>query len=801
MEENNYNFKEIEVKWQKYWEDNNFFNFEDNDKEKKYVLDMFPYPSGDGLHIGHTEGYTATDIMSRYYRHKGFNVLHPIGWDAFGLPTENFAIKTGKHPKDITKDNVGNFRKQLKSLGYSYNWNNEVNTTDSEYYKWTQWIFIQLYKKGLAYESIVPINYCPSCQTGLANEEVIGGECERCSTQVEKKDMKQWMLKITDYADRLLNGIDVLDWPNKIKVLQKNWIGKSKGAEIIFKLKDLEEELKVFTTRPDTLFGATYMAIAPEHEILEKYKDKIENYKQVKEYIDSVKNKSELERTNLSKEKTGVLIKGIKGVNPVNNEELYIFVADYVLNLYGYGAVMAVPAHDQRDWEFSDKFDLKRIQVVQAEGNVNKKAIEENGISINSDKFNGLDTEEMKEKVIEYLELKDLGKQKINYKLRDWVFSRQRYWGEPIPIVHCKKCNIVPVPEEELPIELPNIENYKPSGTGESPLVNIDEWVNTKCSKCGGDAKRETNTMPQWAGSSWYWLRYIDNDNKKELASKELLKKYLPVDLYIGGAEHAVLHLLYARFWSMFLYDIKAIPKEEPFTKLFNQGMIIGEGGIKMSKSKGNVINPDDIVKKYGADTLRLYIMFMGPLEDEKPWNIDNIKGVNNFLKKVYQLQYSIKEDVKSEENNKLIHKTIKKVTNDIENLRFNTAISSMMIFINKIDKDKLNKEVYSKLIILLSPFAPHISEEIWSNLGNKESLIYKEWLEYDENLTKDDIIKLAIQINGKVRDFIELELDTEESEELKNKILGLSNVKKYLENKDIKKFIYIKNKIISIVV
>ena len=801
MEENKYNYKEIENKWQKYWEDNNLFDFEDNDKEKKYILDMFPYPSGDGLHVGHSESYTATDIMSRYYRHKGFNILHPIGWDAFGLPTENFAIKTGKHPKDITKNNIGNFIKQIKSLGYSYNWNKEINTTDPEYYKWTQWIFIQLFNKGLAYEAIVPINYCPSCQTGLANEEVISGKCERCNTEVEKKDMKQWMLKITEYADRLLDGIDSLDWPNKIKVLQKNWIGKSKGAEIIFKVKDLEEELKVFTTRPDTLYGATYMAITPEHEIIEKYKDKINNYKKVKEYIDSVKNKTELERTDLSKEKTGILIDGIKGINPINNEELDIFVADYVLNSYGYGAVMAVPAHDQRDWEFSDKFDLKRIQVVQAEGNVNEKAIEINGISMNSDKFNGLDTEEMKRKIISNLELKDLGKEKINYKLRDWVFSRQRYWGEPIPIIHCEKCNLVTVPEEELPLELPDIKEYKPSGTGESPLANIQEWVNTKCPKCGGDAKRETNTMPQWAGSSWYWLRYIDNDNKEELANKELLKKYLPVDLYIGGAEHAVLHLLYARFWSMFLYDIKAIPKEEPFIKLFNQGMILGEGGIKMSKSKGNVVNPDDIINEYGADTLRLYIMFMGPLEDEKPWNTDNIKGVNNFLKKVYQLQYSIKEDIASEENNKLIHKTIKKVTNDIENFRFNTAISSMMIFINKVDKDKLNKEVFSKLIILLSPFAPHIAEELWFNLGNKESLIYEKWLEYDEDLIKDDIIKLAIQINGKVRDFIELELDTEDSEELKNKILELPNIKKHLENKNIKKFIYIKNKIISIVV
>jgi len=800
MEENKYNFKEIEVKWQKYWEDNNLFLFKNNKKEKKYILDMFPYPSGDGLHIGHSEGYTATDIISRYYRHKGFNVLHPMGWDAFGLPTENFAIKTGKHPKDITEKNVNNFRRQLKSLGYSYNWNNEVNTTDPDYYKFTQWIFLQLFKKGLAYESIVPINWCPSCLTGLANEEVVGGKCDRCNAEVEKKDMKQWMLKITDYADRLLEDIDKLDWPENIKTLQKNWIGKSNGAEIIFKLKGLEEELKVFTTRPDTLYGATYMAIAPEHEIIEKYKNRIENYDEVKEYIDKVKNKSELERTDLSKEKTGVLINGIKSINPVNNKELDIFVVDYVLSSYGYGAVMAVPAHDQRDWEFSQKFDLKRIQVVKTDGDINKQAIEENGIAMNSDKFDGLETEEVKKKIVKYLEKKNLAKEKVNFKLRDWVFSRQRYWGEPIPIIHCDKCNLAPVPEKELPVKLPDIKEYKPTGTGESPLANVKEWVNVKCPKCKSDAKRETNTMPQWAGSSWYWLRYIDSNNNKETASKKLLKKYLPVDLYIGGAEHAVLHLLYARFWNMFLYDIKVTSKKEPFPKLFNQGMILGEGGIKMSKSKGNVVNPDDIVKEYGADTLRLYIMFMGPLEDEKPWNTDNIKGVNNFLKKVYQLQYFVKDNEESEENNRLIHKTIKKVTEDIDSLRFNTAISSMMIFINQVDKEKLNKEVFSKLIILLSPFAPHIAEEIWFNLGNKESLVYEKWVEYDKGLAKDDIIKLAIQINGRVRDFIELELDTEESEELKNKILELPKIKKYLD-KDIKKFIFVKNKIISIVV
>jgi len=801
MKENKYNFRKIELKWQEYWEKNNLFLFKDNKKEKKYILDMFPYPSGDGLHVGHSESYTATDIISRYYRHKGFNVLHPIGWDAFGLPAENFAIKTGVHPKKITEKNINNFRKQIKSLGYSYNWNKEINTTDPEYYKWTQWIFIQLFKKDLAYEATVPINWCSSCKTGLANEEVIGGKCDRCDTKVEKKDMRQWMLKITKYADRLLAGIDNLDWPENIKTLQKNWIGKSQGSEIIFKLKDLKEELKVFTTRPDTLYGVTYIALAPEHKILEKYKDKINNYSKVIKYIKKIKNKSELERTDLSQEKTGILIEGIKCFNPVNNEELPIFVADYVLSSYGSGVIMAVPAHDQRDWEFAKKLNLPIKQVVQADGDIKKQAIENEGLVINSDKFNGLKTEEFKKIIVKNLKNNNLATEKVNYKLRDWVFSRQRYWGEPIPIIHCDKCGSITVPENDLPVKLPEIENYQPTGTGESPLANIEEWVNIICHQCKGKAKRETNTMPQWAGSSWYWLRYIDSHNNKELANSKLLKKYLPVDLYIGGAEHAVLHLLYARFWNMFLYDLEIVYNEEPFNKLFNQGMILASDGKKMSKSKGNVINSDDIIKKYGADTLRLYVMFMGPLEDEKPWNTNSIKGVYNFLKKVYKLQYNIKDKVKSEKNDKLIHKTIKKVSKDIDNFKFNTALSAMMIFINEVDKNNLNKEIFKKLIILLSPFAPHIAEELWFNLGNKKSLIFEKWLEYDEGLIKENKIKLAIQINGKVRDFINLKLDIEESEQLKNKILNLPKIKKYLVNKKIKKFIYIKNKIISIVV
>ncbi len=801
MKEKEYNFKKIDAKWQKYWADNNLFEFTNSKKKKKYILDMFPYPSAAGLHIGHTESYTATDILARYYRHQGFNVLHPMGWDAFGLPTENFALKTGEHPQDITKKNIDNFRKQINSLGYSYNWNNEIDTTNPQYYKWTQWIFLQLYKKGLAYQDTIPINWCPSCLTGLANEEVVGGKCDRCETEVEKKDMQQWLLKITDYAERLLGGLVNLDWPEKIKALQRNWIGKSEGAEIVFKLKDIEEELKVFTTRPDTLYGVTYMALAPEHRIIEEYQDKIKNYKEIKEYLKKVKNKSELERTDLAKEKTGVLINGLKGVNPVNGEELPIFVADYVLDSYGSGVVMAVPAHDQRDWEFAQKFNLNIKQVVKTEGNIKEKALEGFGLAINSDKFDGLETAEFKKKIIEYLVKDNLAQKKVNYKLRDWVFSRQRYWGEPIPIVHCIKCGVVAVAEKDLPVELPKIDNYQPTGNGESPLAKIEEWVNTECPKCHGKAKRETNTMPQWAGSSWYFLRYIDSQNDKELANNNLLKENLPVDIYIGGAEHAVLHLLYARFWQMFLYDLKVVPVEEPFLKLFNQGMILAEDGKKMSKSKGNVVNPDDIIKQYGADVLRLYIMFMGPLADEKPWNTKSIKGVVNFLKKIFLLIDSVKENVDSEENNILINKTIKKVTEDIENIRFNTAISSLMIFINEVDKDNLNKEVFIKLLILLSPFAPHLTEELHSNLNYSESLMFKEWPQYNKELIKEDKVKLAIQVNGKVRDFITLEIDKEESKELRSEVLSLANIKKHIAQKKIKKFIYIKNKIISIVI
>ncbi|MCB9802900.1 leucine--tRNA ligase [Candidatus Nomurabacteria bacterium] len=797
-----YQPEKIEAKWQKYWEENQTFAVNENSqKEKKYVLDMFPYPSGEGLHVGHPEGYTASDIMSRYYRLRGFEVLHPMGWDAFGLPAENYAIKTGTQPKVTTEKNIDNFRRQIKSLGFSYDWSREINTTDPKYYQWTQWIFVQLFKNDLAYESIVPINWCPSCKTGLANEEVVAGKCDRCSTPVEKKDLRQWMLKITKYADRLLKNIDGLDWPNKIKLLQKNWIGKSEGAEVIFKVKDSQEEIKVFTTRPDTLFGATYLAISPEHALLKNLQSKVSNWSEVEKYIKAAKNKSELERTDLAKEKTGVRLDGLSAINPVNQEALPIFVADYILASYGFGAIMAVPAHDQRDWDFAKKFDLPIRQVVAAQGDLSLAAIEADGKVINSGDFDNLETAEAQEKITTWLEKNNCGQKAINYKLRDWVFSRQRYWGEPIPIIHCQKCGPQAVPEIDLPVVLPEVEKYEPTGTGESPLVKIEDWVKTSCPKCGGAGKRETNTMPQWAGSSWYWLRYIDPENQEVFADSKKLKKYLPVDLYIGGAEHAVLHLLYARFWNMFLYDLKVVPFEEPFVKLVNQGMILGEGGVKMSKSRGNVINPDQIVAEYGADTLRLYEMFMGPFEDDKVWNTESIKGVHNFLKKFYQLQFVVKETESSAENLKLIHQTIKKVSEDLENFRFNTAISTLMIFVNQVDQDNFAIQDWQKIILLLSPLAPHLAEELWQLLGNQESLAYATWPEYDQNLAKVDNLTIGIQVNGKLRETIELPVDTENSKELEERVLALEKIFKSTEGKEIKKFIYVKNKIISIVI
>lgn len=952
------NYKEFlasggEKKWQDKWLESKIDRAEDfGAKPKKYVLDMFPYPSAAGLHVGHPEGYTATDIYSRYLRLKGFNVLHPMGWDAFGLPAENYAIKTGTHPRTTTEANIVTFRRQIQSLGFSYDWDREIDTTDPGYYKWTQWIFLQLFKKGLAYEATVPINWCPSCKTGLANEEVISGKCERCDTVVERKDLRQWMLKITAYADRLLGGIEKLDWSESIKSLQRNWIGRSEGAEVDFKIAGSTEKITVYTTRPDTLFGATYMVLAPEHKLVQELKDRISNFAEVENYIKEAKNKSDLERTELNKDKTGVELKGIKAINPVNNTEIPIWISDYVLASYGTGAIMAVPAHDDRDFEFAKKFDLPIIEVIiperidkrnppvdgkekverqnvqvvvrnpktgkilvlhsqkykwntfpmggigqgedllaaaarevleetgyknltngkilggqvraeyfanhkdvnrvsytnlvqfdladeeqvaipeeekEAENEILWKKPEEltnefmvhaemdlwqerikkgdiaytdvdSGVMVNSEFLNGLVPSEAIGKMTAWLEEKGYGKKAVNYKLRDWVFSRQRYWGEPIPLVHCEKCGIVPLDEKDLPLTLPEVEKYEPTGTGESPLATIDEWVNTTCPKCGGPAKRETNTMPQWAGSSWYWLRYIDPQNDQALADKKKMEYWLPVDLYLGGAEHAVLHLLYARFWNMVLFDIGVVPQEEPFTKLINQGTILAENGEKMSKSRGNVVNPDDILKEYGADTFRMYEMFMGPLEDMKPWSTKNILGVHRFLNKVWDIG---QQEMSVSENNEveiLLHKTIKKVGEDIEVMGYNTAISALMMLLNKIQEIKtVSRKQWEKILIIISPLAPHLAEELWSQLGHKESIFKEQWLDYDPAKVIDAEKEIPVQVNGKVRAKLMLATDITE-EAATAAALADDNVKKYLSGEP-KKVIFVKGKLISIVV
>ncbi|MEI6287962.1 MAG: leucine--tRNA ligase [bacterium] len=807
-----------EKRWQDKWLKEKIDKAEDfGSKPKKYVLDMFPYPSGAGLHVGHPEGYTATDVYSRYFRLKGFNVLHPMGWDAYGLPAENYAIKTGTQPNVTTAENVATFKRQIQSLGFSYDWDREINTTDPGYYKWTQWIFLQLFKKGLAYEATVPINFCPSCKTGLANEEVKDGKCDRCGTEVIKKDMRQWMLKITAYADRLLEGVDKLDWPNSIKTLQKNWIGRSEGAEVTFAITTANVipseaegslKIKVYTTRPDTLFGATYMVLSPEHKLVQELKDKISNFSEVEKYISDAKNKSDLERTELNKNKTGVELKGIKAINPVNNVEIPIWISDYVLSTYGTGAIMAVPAHDDRDFEFAKKFDLPIIEVIKG-GDIKKEAYTDvdNGLMVNSEFLNGLMPEEAIGKMTAWLEEKKVGKKAINYKLRDWVFSRQRYWGEPIPLVHCDKCGIVPLDEKDLPLTLPEVKKYEPTGTGESPLATIDIWVNTTCPKCGGPAKRETNTMPQWAGSSWYWLRYIDPYNHENLADPKKLKYWLPVDLYLGGAEHAVLHLLYARFWNMVLFDLGAVPFEEPFTKLINQGLILGEDNEKMSKSRGNVVNPDDIVKEYGADTFRLYEMFMGPLEDMKPWSTKNILGVNRFLFKVWEIGQNKKEELrfKNEEIEIILNKTIKKVGEDIEKMSYNTAISAMMVLANEINKHVSETghapslQNVEKFLIILSSFAPHLTEELWAGLGHKTSIFKEAWPEYDESKTIDSEIELPVQVNGKVRAKLKVATDISEADAVALAKAD-ENIKKYLISEP-KKVIFIKGKMISFVI
>jgi leucyl-tRNA synthetase len=802
-----YDFKEIEQKWQKYWEDNKTFHAEvDNSKPKFYCLDFFPYPSSEGLHVGHPEGYTATDIMARYKRMKGFNVLHPIGWDAFGLPAEQYAVKTGIHPKITTQKSIANFTRQLKAIGLSYDWDREVATIDTNYYKWTQWIFLQLYKKGLAYQAEIPVNWCPELGTVLANEEV-PEQLEKGFT-VERRPMRQWMLKITEYAERLLKDLDMLKWPESTKEMQKNWIGKSEGARVKFHLTPMDGVLEVFTTRPDTLWGATYMVIAPEHPYVDlittdECRTGVEIYRQ------SVKNKSDLERQQIEKEKTGVFT-GAYAINPVNNKETPIWISDYVLMGYGTGAIMAVPGHDQRDWDFAKKYHIPIVEVVKG-GDVTKEAYTEDGIAVNSDFINGLKTEEAKKKTIKWLEENNLGKGAVQYKLRDWLFSRQRYWGEPIPVIHLEDGTVKPVNENDLPVSLPEVESYKSTGTGESPLAGMPEWVNTIDKETGKPAKRETNTMPQWAGSCWYYLRFLDPNNAQEFCSKDKEKYWMPIDLYLGGAEHAVLHLLYARFWHKVLYDLGYVSTPEPFMKLYHQGMILGEDSNKMSKSRGNVVNPDDVISDYGADSLRLFEMFLGPLAATKPWSTRGIEGVFRFLNRVWRLYVdengnlnpAIKDIKTSKEIDIIINKAIKEVTHDIddEDMKFNTCVSEMMIFVNEISKyDVMPKSVMVSFVKLLSPFAPHIAEEIWNMLGNKKTITYESWPVYDESKLVKQMITVVGQVNGKVRAKIEVENDTDENtliELMKND----GKVKKYIEGKEIVKEIVIKNKLVNIVI
>ncbi len=799
-----FNHKKIEKKWQKYWEENDFFKTEkEKNKPKFYCLGMFPYPSGKGLHVGHVEGYTATDIISRYKRMQGFSVLHPMGWDAFGLPAENYALKTGVKPQISTKKNIETFKDQLKSIGFSYDWSREINTTDPDYYKWTQWIFVKLFKNDLAYQSDVPINWCPSCKTGLANEEVINGKCERCDSEVERKRIRQWMLKITDYGDRLLEDLKELDWPKEIKEMQRNWIGRSEGTDIYFNVKEIDKKIEVFTTRPDTLFGATFMVLAPEHPIVDNILEgeyKIKNREEIEKYVEQAKKKSDLQRTELNKEKTGVEIKGLTAINPINSKEISIWVADYVLGAYGYGAIMSVPAHDERDYEIARKYDLPIREVIKG-GNIEEEAYSGEGELVNSEKFNGMNSKEAREKITKKLKEKEKGDKSVNYKLRDWVFSRQRYWGEPIPVVHCPKCGVVPVPEEDLPLELPDIEKYEPTGTAQSPLAAIEDWVNTTCPKCGEDAKRETNTMPQWAGSCWYYLRYLDPENKEKLVDSEKEDYWMPVDLYVGGAEHAVLHLLYSRFWHKFLYDIGVVSTEEPFKKLKNQGMILAESGKKMSKSKGNVVNPNEIVEKYGADVLRLYEMFMGPFEEEVAWKKDSIVGARRFLEKIMDQLEKVEGKSEDKELKELTHRTIKKVTSDIDSFRFNTAISYMMILANEMNKkDKVPQKYFEKLILILSPFAPHFCEEVWERLGHKESIQVSDWPKYDEDIAKKEVVEMIVQINGKLRDKFETEVGSDK-EQIERLAKEKEKVQKWLKDKDIKKTIYVQDKLINFVI
>ncbi|MGO5018654.1 leucine--tRNA ligase [Roseburia faecis] len=763
-----YNHKVVEKKWQKVWDDEKAFAAtNDYSKPKYYALVEFPYPSGQGLHVGHPRPYTALDIVARKRRMQGYNVLYPMGWDAFGLPTENYAIKNKIHPKIVTENNVKHFKDQLHSLGYSFDWDREINTTDPKYYKWTQWIFLKLFKAGLAYKKEMPINWCTSCKVGLANEEVVNGVCERCGAPVVRKVKSEWMLKITDYADKLIEGLNDVDYIERVKVSQKNWIGRSTGAEVDFQIKDTEDKLRIYTTRCDTLFGVTYMVVSPEHPYLDKYKDQIKNWEEIVAYREQASRKSDFERAELAKDKTGVAIDGLTAINPVNGKEVPIWVSDYVLMSYGTGAIMAVPAHDERDWEFAKKFHLPIIQVVAKNGevvDVNEAAFTDvaTGVLINSDFLNGLEVKEAKEKMIKFLEEKGIGQAKTNYKLRDWVFSRQRYWGEPIPIVHCDKCGYVPIDESELPLLLPEVESYMPTDNGESPLAAMTDWVNTTCPCCGGPAKRETDTMPQWAGSSWYFLRYTDPHNDKALASPEALKYWLPVDWYNGGMEHTTLHLLYSRFWHKFLYDQGIVPTPEPYQKRTSHGMILGENGEKMSKSRGNVVNPDDIVQEYGADTLRTYEMFIGAFDLAASWSEDGVKGCRRFLDRVWKLQdLMTDEEGYSKDLETKMHQTIKKVSNDFENLKYNTAIAAMMTLLNDFyKKGSITRGELKTLIILLNPVAPHITEEMWQIIGCEGRVYQQTWPEFEEAKTVESSVEIAVQINGKVKGTLGIQKD-----------------------------------------
>ena len=763
-----YNHKVVEKKWQKVWDDEKAFAAtNDYSKPKYYALVEFPYPSGQGLHVGHPRPYTALDIVARKRRMQGYNVLYPMGWDAFGLPTENYAIKNKIHPKIVTENNVKHFKDQLHSLGYSFDWDREINTTDPKYYKWTQWIFLKLFKAGLAYKKEMPINWCTSCKVGLANEEVVNGVCERCGAPVVRKVKSEWMLKITDYADKLIEGLNDVDYIERVKVSQKNWIGRSTGAEVDFQIKDTEDKLRIYTTRCDTLFGVTYMVVSPEHPYLDKYKDQIKNWEEIVAYREQASRKSDFERAELAKDKTGVAIDGLTAINPVNRKEVPIWVSDYVLMSYGTGAIMAVPAHDERDWEFAKKFHLPIIQVVAKNGeevDVNEAAFTDvaTGVLINSDFLNGLEVKDAKEKMIKFLEEKGIGQAKTNYKLRDWVFSRQRYWGEPIPIVHCDKCGYVPIDESELPLLLPEVESYMPTDNGESPLAAMTDWVNTTCPCCGGPAKRETDTMPQWAGSSWYFLRYTDPHNDKALASPEALKYWLPVDWYNGGMEHTTLHLLYSRFWHKFLYDQGVVPTPEPYQKRTSHGMILGENGEKMSKSRGNVVNPDDIVQEYGADTLRTYEMFIGAFDLAASWSEDGVKGCRRFLDRVWKLQdLMTDEEGYSKDLETKMHQTIKKVSNDFENLKYNTAIAAMMTLLNDFyKKGSITRGELKTLIILLNPVAPHITEEMWQIIGCEGRVYQQTWPEFEEAKTVESSVEIAVQINGKVKGTLGIQKD-----------------------------------------